>query len=615
MPQRVIHGINHHAKPLKPVTALQQQLLDRRRLDEQHAENSQAALLRRINADLQPRAPVGPDPEDILHEEMFDPGEHLLDDEAGEDLAEGDGIDLNQFMPARAPPNNNVPEDPIAAALQRERHLADRLAHEKKWTWQYAIMLPTFLRSRRRVKVAFCKHCDLSDPARLLQMGYMAASPSKPRTAFLLRLLVHHHSQWVRYAVPTEGYCDALDSTLNSHSPVILTAKGNANPAHTLAYFKAQWARQRDLQLRAITTRTKDRRQRLEVLVLLEEELLEARYRSLCVSNVLRVKHSKKLAALNATNAEIRTAEQRNELLDLPGSLASLEAKMQEVAEELGNTELLNVRRRGNDRVKAVMTVQVALGFLYEAKFDVIQQFADAALRTGATQQPRNEQLRTKKRAQRKKKLETYLRHAKKYNQRYRRTPRLAEPSLDDVQAMDLLDPFWDEVALVHQDEPWASCQSTKDGIVAFRSKTAGEEELRRLGREVRQLIGWAVDWQRRIDEAKPNEANGEGRVAEWKSVHRGLSRRACLLWKRWERGLLEVVQSTQQFVGGSVQRDGEMIDGWQRMVASTAVIWQEILGDPIFMAEEEDDGEDDDDEGEEVLAGFDDMGEYWIRI
>ncbi|EGF97521.1 uncharacterized protein MELLADRAFT_114276 [Melampsora larici-populina 98AG31] len=85
---------------------------------------------------------------------------------------------------------------------------------------------------------------------------------------------------------------------------------------------------------------------------------------------------------MDVANAPIRTAEQRNELLALPRTLAELEQKIQEVADEVGNNELLNVRRGTDNRLKAVVTVQVALGFLYEAKFGAEQQQVDAARRT-----------------------------------------------------------------------------------------------------------------------------------------------------------------------------------------------------------------------------------------
>ncbi|EGG02946.1 uncharacterized protein MELLADRAFT_109712 [Melampsora larici-populina 98AG31] len=179
-----------------------------------------------------------------------------------------------------------------------------------------------------------------------------------------------------------------------------------------MAYFEAQWVRQRDLQLKAINVKSKEQRARVTVLVQLEEDLLETR---------------KRLVELNPANAAIRTGEQRHDVLDLPASLANLEAKVQEVADELGNTELYNVRRGTTNRIKAVLTVQVALAALYEAKFDVIQQRANAAIRTGATQQPRNKHLRKKKRDLLKKKTETYLRHATKYNRHFRPPHRLPQ--------------------------------------------------------------------------------------------------------------------------------------------------------------------------------------------
>ncbi|KAH9820009.1 hypothetical protein DFH28DRAFT_1079904 [Melampsora americana] len=254
-----------------------------------------------------------------------------------------------------------------------------------------------------------------------------------------------------------------------------------SDKTHTYEYFQKQWARQRDMQLRAISEKSKEKRARLEVLLKLEEELLDA---------------CKRMTELNAGNAPIRTAHQRQELLRLPNSLALLEQQMQRVVEDLGNTHLLNVQHGTNARVTAAITIQVAMGLLYEAKFDVVQQQADAANRTGATNQPRNETLRKKKRAMLKTKTETYLRHAKKYNQRFHPTHHIPEPSFEEILEMDILNPFWNEAALNHPDEPWATCERTKDGILAFQSHRSSEEELQRLGREVRQMMRWALDYQ-----------------------------------------------------------------------------------------------------------------------
>ncbi|EGG02525.1 uncharacterized protein MELLADRAFT_66337 [Melampsora larici-populina 98AG31] len=354
-------------------------------------------------------------------------------------------------------------------------------------------------------------------------------------------------------------------------SKSLLAKLTQQDPAQTTVYFQIQWDRQRSLQLKAMTVEAKEKRERLGVLLTLEEELLEAR---------------QKLTAMNAGSAAIRTAEQRHELLNLPASLVALEAQIQAVADELGNAELLNARRGSNVRVKAMLSVQVVLGFLYEAAMDVIQQRADAAIKTGATQQPRNEQLRKKKRGLLKKKLDTYLRHASRYNQRHRPTPRLVLPSMDEVLEMDLLHPFWDEVALNHLDEPWASCRRTKDGIVALRNQMASEEELRRLGREVRQLLGWAIDYQNCVDRARPNDCI-ESRVAEWNSVHSALAKRASRLWAHWDRSLKEVLESTQAYVDGRVDSDHTLLLQWQQMLARTTGAPIDILMLPIHWAPE----------------------------
>lgn len=74
---------------------------------------------------------------------------------------------------------------------------------------------------------------------------------------------------------------------------------------------------------------------------------------------------------------------------------------------------------------------------------------------------------------------------------------------------MPVTDPFWDVGALNHPDEPWANDTSTKEGIRAYLVKRSSTEELRRIGREVRQAIHWALDYQARVDATKPG-AGGE---------------------------------------------------------------------------------------------------------
>lgn len=147
---RIIPGLNTRKKEPKPVTALQERLVQQRQKDLEHTEASNAALLRRLT------------------QEDFRPGgsgegEHPLDEQNGqalggeipeeeEEYEAPEIIDMNQFMPGHLPPEGYEPDlpedDPVMIALQRERYLADRLANEQRWAWQYAVMLPTFLRCR-----------------------------------------------------------------------------------------------------------------------------------------------------------------------------------------------------------------------------------------------------------------------------------------------------------------------------------------------------------------------------------------------------------------------------------------------------------------------------------
>lgn len=57
----------------------------------------------------------------------------------------------------------------------------------------------------------------------------------------------------------------------------VLARLVRANATHTTAYFKEQWERQREIQLRAISVRVQEKRDRLKVMMELEENMIEAR--------------------------------------------------------------------------------------------------------------------------------------------------------------------------------------------------------------------------------------------------------------------------------------------------------------------------------------------------
>lgn len=123
-------------------------------------------------------------------------------------------------------------------------------------------------------------------------------------------------------------------------------------PKYTREYFENQWNRQRDLQSKAISESVQDRTERLGVLLELEEQLFDAR----CVqTNSIDSSHityvlfkrvsgiSTRMDDLNVRRVAHRTGEQRRGVLNLPGSLATLEKRIQDVAVELGSQEFLQL--------------------------------------------------------------------------------------------------------------------------------------------------------------------------------------------------------------------------------------------------------------------------------
>lgn len=79
--------------------------------------------------------------------------------------------------------------------------------------------------ARTQRAIVFCA-CQ-SDQGRLIQMGYMGASPVHPRTAFSLGLLRIHHILWKYCCVRTEPFALALDEWLDGFCPVITSKRTN----------------------------------------------------------------------------------------------------------------------------------------------------------------------------------------------------------------------------------------------------------------------------------------------------------------------------------------------------------------------------------------------------
>lgn len=92
----------------------------------------------------------------------------------------------------------------------------------------------------------------------------------------------------------------------------------------------------------------------------------------------------------------------------------------------------------------------------------------------------------------------------------HRPTSNIPEPTLQTVQGMDTNDPFWPRGDLGQADEDWSADAMTQEGINAFRVQQSCCEELRRTGREVRQLLSWVIGHQECLSNLKRRSSEGE---------------------------------------------------------------------------------------------------------
>jgi hypothetical protein len=92
-----------------------------------------------------------------------------------------------------------------------------------------------------------------------------------------------------------------------------------------------------------------------------------------------------------------------------------------------------------------------------------------------------------------KNKWASYNHRANDYNTKFTPEIYLPTPTLDEVKAYQMDHAFWSIGLLDHPHEPWAADTDTKQGIQAYLLLTHTEDELRRISREARQAVEWAI--------------------------------------------------------------------------------------------------------------------------
>lgn len=98
-------------------------------------------------------------------------------------------------------------------------------------------------------------------------------------------------------------------------------------------------------------------------------------------------------------------------------------------------------------------------------------------------------------------KWESYRTRVEKFNASYPEHQLTDYPTLEDVKEYPLEHNFWSIGSLTHPDEAWATDPLVQQGIQSWLTLQRCDEELRRIAREVRQLLQSALISKRKLDE------------------------------------------------------------------------------------------------------------------
>lgn len=99
----------------------------------------------------------------------------------------------------------------------------------------------------------------------------------------------------------------------------------------------------------------------------------------------------------------------------------------------------------------------------------------------------------------------TFLRHATRFNEAFRPANLIPTPSFESINRMKIDDPFWEIEDLTHPNEDWAVDPLTRSGIDAWRIQRSSREEMRRIGRELRQQLQWALVYSSKVKDLERN--------------------------------------------------------------------------------------------------------------
>ncbi|EGG04830.1 uncharacterized protein MELLADRAFT_88562 [Melampsora larici-populina 98AG31] len=343
-----------------------------------------------------------------------------------------------------------------------------------------------------------------------------------------------------------------------------------SDPTLTAAYFENKWAEQKARQLDVITETQKQKRERVSVLLGLEEELIES---------------LKRLNDIQSKHRRVRTQADNVALMALPGTVASVEEQIEAMADELGGTEFRGLAGATRNQTTALLALSVAQGKLYEARVGLTEARLRRHRNTGGI--PSYVE------------YNSYCRQVAKYAVDYPNAVQPEMPDLETVMSMPLGDPFWNRGEIPPEEQEAA--ERDRLGIQSFLSRRSSEEELRRIAREVRQITGWANSYLGRITTLKQRVAAAPvgtncDRMACICSI---VSKKACKLWKRWGVELKRQLQETGTLLENTREMDELLKAGFEKVTQWTEKLWRKMAG---IQAEEPDLYEEAEDEEYERL-------------
>ncbi|KAH9807757.1 hypothetical protein DFH28DRAFT_1088776 [Melampsora americana] len=280
-----------------------------------------------------------------------------------------------------------------------------------------------------------------------------------------------------------------------------LPVPGEGLAGHPSQFFENEWNAQRTKQLDVMTETTKQKREKLLILLKMEEELVIARGQ---------------LRDLQSKTRRARTQAEKNELLALPGSIVDIERQIEAMANALGGAEFGALTGPTGNVANATLAISLARDKMYEAKVGLVECRIRRHLASGTRQSQHMSRIYSDKTRDLLNKYNTYARRVRKFRADYPRGPRFELPDYETVMGMEMEDQFWNRGEVDEDEHQTAENVRIRQGIDAFLRQRSAQEEIRRISREVRQMLGWAIEYHGRIMVLKEGIEQGEQHIDCW---------------------------------------------------------------------------------------------------